>query len=131
MIVLLISTICVLSVIALGIRSLFGVFINTRESETQARIGTGLWGSLDVFRLQVGHYPGDLNELLNPPPNPADAARWKGPYLKSAEKLRDAWGRSYYYASPGRRNPDSYDLWSPGPDGLPETADDITNWSSP
>ena len=40
----------------------------------------------------------------------------------------DPWGNPFQYEFPGRRNPDSYDLWSFGPDGVNGTADDIGNW---
>jgi general secretion pathway protein G len=29
---------------------------------------------------------------------------------------------------PGTHNPDSYDVWSLGPDGINGTQDDIGNW---
>jgi len=32
--------------------------------------------------------------------------------------------------SPGRQNPQSYDLFSKGPDSVEGTNDDITNWMS-
>ncbi|MGI5925232.1 MAG: type II secretion system protein GspG [Lentisphaeria bacterium] len=33
------------------------------------------------------------------------------------EELLDAYGNALYYRSPGRMNPQKYDLWSMGPDG--------------
>jgi len=41
----------------------------------------------------------------------------------------DPWGHPYIYANPGTHNPGSYDLSSSGPDGVPDTGDDITNWN--
>ena len=38
----------------------------------------------------------------------------------------DPWGKPYVYRYPGRSNPSGYDLFSSGPDGIPDTADDIT-----
>jgi|ERR1051325_2440132 general secretion pathway protein G len=38
----------------------------------------------------------------------------------------DPWGTPYVYRSPGRSNPSGYDLFSAGPDRLPDTADDIS-----
>jgi len=32
---------------------------------------------------------------------------------------QDPWGRDYLYLSPGIRNPDSFDIWTNGMDGLP------------
>ena len=40
----------------------------------------------------------------------------------------DPWGHSYQYRNPGKHNPDSYDVFSMGPDGKPDTDDDIGNW---
>src|SRR5262249_10214489 len=37
---------------------------------------------------------------------------------------KDAWGSLYIYRCPGRANPTSYDLFSAGPDRIPDTADD-------
>jgi general secretion pathway protein G len=40
------------------------------------------------------------------------------------ELPKDAYGSPYIYRYPGRRNPASYDLFSAGPDRIPDTADD-------
>ena len=42
----------------------------------------------------------------------------------------DPWGKDYQYTVPGTHNPKNFDLFSPGPDGLPNTTDDIGNWES-
>jgi general secretion pathway protein G len=36
----------------------------------------------------------------------------------------DPWGTPYVYRCPGIKHPDKYDLFSAGPDRLPDTADD-------
>ena len=36
----------------------------------------------------------------------------------------DPWGKEYVYRCPGIKNPNSYDLFSAGPDRIPDTADD-------
>lgn len=44
---------------------------------------------------------------------------------KLMEELpKDAWGTPYVYRCPGRANPRSYDLFSAGPDRIPDTSDD-------
>jgi general secretion pathway protein G len=58
-----------------------------------------------------------LEELLN--------HKGKEPYLKKV--LPDPWGRPYHYRNPGVQNPDSYNLWSNGHDGIEGTEDDLTN----
>jgi general secretion pathway protein G len=40
------------------------------------------------------------------------------------EVPKDAWGTPYVYRYPGQRNPSGYDLFSAGPDKIPDTADD-------
>jgi general secretion pathway protein G len=42
----------------------------------------------------------------------------------------DPWGNEYQYAYPGEANPNSYDIWSYGPDGSSGTDDDIGNWGT-
>jgi general secretion pathway protein G len=44
------------------------------------------------------------------------------------EEMKDPWGHVYQYRYPGKHNPDRYDVFSMGPDGLPDTEDDIGNW---
>ena len=40
------------------------------------------------------------------------------------EVPKDAWGTPYIYRCPGRANPNGYDLFSAGPDRIPDTGDD-------
>jgi general secretion pathway protein G len=44
------------------------------------------------------------------------------------QETLDPWGHPYQYRIPGKHNPDKYDVFSMGEDGLPDTADDIGNW---
>jgi general secretion pathway protein G len=88
--------------------------------------------ALDAYRLDNGTYPTTAQGLaalwqrpaIDPPMN------WKQPYLRKAVP-RDPWGREYLYVSPGRVNPQSYDLQSLGADGKPggdEENADIQSW---
>lgn len=51
----------------------------------------------------------------------------KGPYLQSPQLPKDGWENSFRYMIPGEKGV-NYDLWSPGPDGISGTPDDIGNW---
>lgn len=51
--------------------------------------------------------------------------RWRA-YLD--HEVLDPWGHSYQYRNPGKHNPNKYDVFSLGPDGQPDTDDDIGNW---
>jgi general secretion pathway protein G len=85
--------------------------------------------ALNTFEVDNGFYPKGQNGLLDLIQQPRDAQNWKGPYLDADTVPKDPWGRDYVYTSPGRNNPNSYDLASAGPDGQLGTADDITNWT--
>jgi len=95
---------------------------------------------LDLYRLNIGHYPteqeGGLDALLKKPQfeNEKLGEKWNGPYLKPGTTLTDPWGNSLKYeladtssasddASKGTTLP--YKLYSVGPDGQPDTDDDI------
>ncbi len=87
--------------------------------------------ALDAYRLDVGSYPTTEEGLSALRVQPLGGRPgWRGPYLRKAVPL-DPWGRSYLYTAPGVHNPDSYDLYTLGRDGLPggegESAD-ITSW---
>jgi general secretion pathway protein G len=85
--------------------------------------------ALTTYHLQVGDYPSTaegLQVLTAPPADKVD--RWHGPYLDSTKTASDPWGHDYKYAYPGIHNPNGYDLWSTGPDGVDGTADDVSNW---
>jgi general secretion pathway protein G len=91
--------------------------------------------ALDAYRLDNDYYPSTaqgLPALRAKPSGDPDARNWRGPYLRKDIPL-DPWGRSYWYASPGTVNADSYDLLSYGRDGQAggrgEDAD-VTSWGS-
>ncbi len=96
--------------------------------KTAAQTDLAAYGTaLDAFEVDNGYYPkgkSGLQDLMQPP---SDAQNWKGPYVKEVKK--DPWNNEYIYEFPGRRNANSYDLSSAGPDGKPGSEDDVTNWS--
>lgn len=72
--------------------------------------------SLDMYRLDTGHYPSaeqGLNALVQPP---SGEAKWGGPYLSKGVP-NDPWGAPYIYKIPGSAS--EYDLISLGKDGKP------------
>ncbi|MBN2579943.1 MAG: type II secretion system major pseudopilin GspG [Pirellulales bacterium] len=84
---------------------------------------------LEAYHLDLNMYPTSeqgLNALLSPPSNLPMPEKWAGPYLDGTQIPFDPWGREYQYISPSQHsnNPDSYDVWSMGPDGNTE----IGNW---
>lgn len=71
-----------------------------------------LANALDMYRLELGSYPAELEHLVTRPP---DATGWSGPYLRKAAIAPDPWGRAWIYASPGKHG--DFDLSSFGADG--------------
>jgi general secretion pathway protein G len=94
--------------------------------------------ALDTYRLNMGRYPTTeqgLDALITRPTfeNEKLAEKWNGPYLKQGTKLEDPWGNKLKYeladasatGDDANKNAPRYKLFSVGPDGQPDTADDI------
>ena len=81
--------------------------------------------ALDSFEVDTGKYPIGRNGLMDLIQQPRDVVGWHGPYLESIPK--DPWGNAYLYEYPGKHNPSSYDISSPGPPGAQNP---IGNWQS-
>ena len=79
-----------------------------KETRTRADI-QGIRTMLLSYNGSNGSYPESLSALV--------------PRLME-EVPKDAYGSVYVYRYPGRRNPAGYDLFSAGPDKIPDTADD-------
>ena len=84
---------------------------NTQIAETEI---DKLRGTLNTYYMmqQPNRYPDTLDELT------AGA----NPLLKGDSKLKDPWGNRYIYK---KRNNQQFELYSAGPDGSPNTEDDI------
>lgn len=70
--------------------------------------------ALQSFRIDVGRYPTTGEGLQALVSQPANAPRWRGPYLKDAIPL-DPWGTPYQYNWPSTRGKD-FDLSTYGRD---------------
>ncbi len=104
--------------VAMVLPRLAGRSQEARIAAAKADIFSNISIALDLYELDKGRYPENLDELLK-------KSDEQGPYLK--RKPLDPWKRLYKYQSPGTHN-DDYDLYSLGPDGQEGTSDDITNW---
>ena len=99
------------------------------RSECGGRVGAGqadlisLSCALSMYEVDHAEYPTTeqgLQALAARPTDPA-SMNWKGPYLDHREVTKDPWGSDYVY----RRLGTGYELFSPGPDGIAGTADDV------
>lgn len=93
-----------------------------RRSAAKADVMANIPSALDLFDMDVGKFPANLEELVK---SPAGVNNWDGPYIKRIPK--DPWGNDYEYRSPGEHSKD-YDLSSKGKDGIAGTDDDIKSW---
>lgn len=92
--------------------------------------------ALDTYRLNIGRYPteqeGGLDALVKKPTyeNQRLAEKWQGPYLKPGVELVDPWQHKIRYelidrTTEAEKTGPPYKLYSVGPDGQPDTDDDI------
>lgn len=89
--------------------------------------------ALEVYEATMSSYPTTsqgLAVLWHQPDNLPDPTKWEGPYLNGPVP-KDPWGNPYQYVCPGKHNPDTFDVWSFGPDSVNGTQDDIGNWGKP
>ena len=120
---------------AFVVPALFGQATKAKIDIARAAIGRNgpLAKALEAYKWDLGRFP-ETDEglaMLMMPKGQADDERYDGPYIKNDE-IKDPWGSSFEYRSPGEFHEDEYDLWSPGPnredDGGKEGSDDIKNW---
>jgi general secretion pathway protein G len=93
--------------------------VATESSLQSIRTQIKLYESMNGFAPTTEQ---GLQALVVQPQADPKPARWTQ-LLDSVPK--DPWGKDFVYLNPGRKNPNSYDLYSSGPDRVPDTADDL------
>lgn len=103
---------------------------NKEKADKQKAISdiVALENALDMYKLDNHRYPTTSQGLraLTEAPTIAPLATNYNPegYVKRLPE--DPWGNEYILVSPGEHG--AIDLISAGPDGEPDTKDDISNW---
>ncbi len=122
----------VLGIIALlvgmGTYMMVNVLGDAEEGKVKADIQT-FSASLIRYKTKGGIYPTTeqgLRALVTKPTDGPQPRSYKS--LLREQALFDPWGNPYQYRRPGKHNPDTYDIYSLGPDGKEGTPDDIGNW---
>ena len=95
---------------------LFGQLDSSKIKAARTQIEM-VGAALDTYRLDMSRYPTTeqgIAALTEKPADPAQAALWRGPYLKKRVD-KDPWGNSYVYKTPGAKS--DYELSSLGADG--------------
>ena len=88
-----------------------------------------LEGALDMYKLDNSRYPTTeqgLQALVSAPSAEPHARNYpEGGYIRRLPQ--DPWGSDYQLLIPGQHG--QVDIFSLGPDGVPESNDDIGNWT--
>lgn len=92
-------------------------FVGTAKSESAKIQIQRIGQALDLYRLDVGHYPTQQESLAALVVKPTGATGWNGPYLTKPDYLKDPWGHEFVYRFPGQGG--DYDLTTLGADNQP------------
>ncbi|QXD23727.1 type II secretion system major pseudopilin GspG [Opitutia bacterium ISCC 51] len=111
--------------VVLGLMNVDKILGGGQEDTVRIFVNDTMKASLFRYRIDNGRYPNSEEGIQALVTAPSNAKNWKGPYMD--EIPSDPWGSEYQYRMPGKNNPDSYDIYSFGKDGV-ESADDIGNW---
>jgi general secretion pathway protein G len=85
--------------------------------------------ALELYKLDVGHYPTQAEGLGALVTAPQSEAGWNGPYLKRETAIKDPWGEMYIYKNPGQHGEvDVYTLGSDKAEGGTGEAQDVGSW---
>ena len=91
-----------------------------------------LEAALEMFKVDARRFPSTedgLTVLIDTPTDERLARKWAGPYLDDELLPMDPWDNPFHYEYPpsqGKR--DFPNIFSAGPDGEPNTNDDVINW---
>jgi general secretion pathway protein G len=110
-----------------GIYYLTGSLDVAKEQRVDADIQT-ITTQLRTYEMQNLFLPSTaqgLEALVRRPSSEPQPKRWR----QLMKKVVDPWGTVYQYKNPGVKNPDSFDVYSLGPDRV-ESDDDIGNWET-
>jgi general secretion pathway protein G len=123
----------VLSIIALlmgmAIFNLTGFKESAQRQKVDADILT-IKEELSLYQLNSGSLPTTeqgLKALVTRPTVEPIPQNW---HACAKEETMDPWNHPYQYRTPAKKSSEEYDLFSMGPDGLPDTDDDLGNWKT-
>ncbi|MGH6800546.1 MAG: type II secretion system major pseudopilin GspG [Methylocella sp.] len=128
----LIEILVVITIIGL-LMSLVGPRVLNYLSESKVKAAAiqiqSFANSLDLFYLDLGHYPSTSEGLAALVQRPAGETGWNGPYLQKGYVPTDPWGHPYSYRSPSEHGPyEIVSLGSSGKEGGTGTAVAIKSW---
>ncbi|MCX5922851.1 MAG: type II secretion system major pseudopilin GspG [Candidatus Dependentiae bacterium] len=114
-----------IAIAILGIISVVVIpnFLGYLESAKKSQVTQTLKtfaSAIDLYNVQVGHYPTKLKDLVKAPADEKDRKKWQeGGYLGKVkdDTFEDPWGNNYHYAANQPGSSHAYELHSFGPNG--------------
>jgi hypothetical protein len=114
----------ILILLGLGAAGFVGLWVlvtgTSKEKLTAVHIGV-LKSKLATYKQLNGVYPAPEQGL----PFESSGGGRRDSELQRISDYKDVWNTPFIYRYPGKRHPDSFDLFSAGPDRTPDTADDV------
>ena len=92
----------------------FGGVMDTGKKKSSIGKISGIVSAIRAYEVDTMKLPASLQVLVD-----------KGKLSKLPE---DGWGKPYMFRRAGAKSKDGFDVYSAGPDGIPDNADDIGNW---
>ncbi len=122
-------------VIVLGIIAMIlgGAIFSMKKIGNSAKLSqvngdfSSIGTSLDMYKLTGGTLPSTqqgLQALVDKPTSTPVPRRWAQIYDKVP---LDPWGVPYKYRFPGKKRATDYEIYTSGPDGMDNTADDLSS----
>jgi general secretion pathway protein G len=104
-------------------------YVGTSRTQTAKVQIQNVVAALELYRLDVGHYPTQEEGLAAVVTAPPNTPGWNGPYLQRQSALVDPWGQPYLYRNPGKHGEiDVYSLGSDKAEGGTGEAADVGSW---
>lgn len=126
----LLEMVIVLGIIAMilggGIYFMTGISDSAKLSQVDADFKS-LDSALSAYRLNAGNLPSTqqgLGALVEKPTTTPVPRRWNKIMTRVP---KDPWQNDYIYRFPGKKNAATYEILSKGPDGIENTADDLSS----
>jgi general secretion pathway protein G len=122
--------VCIIGLlIGMGVKMMGGKIEEAKIVRAKGDI-EGLKASLVSYQIATNMLPTTEQGLQALITKPEGVRNWRAPVAEPSQ-LVDPWNKNYFYVQPGTHNVKSYDIFSAGPDGQPNTDDDIGNWEAP
>lgn len=110
--------------------NVIGQLDKSKVENTKIQI-TQLESGLKLFKVDNGFYPDTqqgLDALIVMPTTGREPRRYdSNGYLDGDQVPLDQWGSEFIYIGPDQSGGTTYEIISPGQDGVPQTEDDISS----